>query len=151
MMEDALFSKSIIISTKFFKCFQMTEINPPEKLRIDKWLWAARFFKTRQLAVEAINGGKIHINGQRIKPSKEIQAGVEIRIHKASVEWNITVAAINKQRRPAKEACQLYTESAESIQARVDATAIRRKEQQAPSNRPNKRERRKLHKFKQQL
>ena len=77
-------------------------------MRLDKWLWAARFYKTRQLAVEAISGGKVHLNGQRTKPGKAVDIGSEIRIHKGPLEWEITVEALPKQRRPAKEAVLFY-------------------------------------------
>ena len=74
---------------------------PLERQRLDKWLWAARFFKTRQLAGEAINGGKVHLNGQRTKPGKEVRAGSQLRIHKGSLEWDIEVRVLATQRRPA--------------------------------------------------
>ena len=84
----------------------MTErpADPADAIRLDKWLWAARFFKTRQLAIEAINGGKVHVDGQRVKPSRVIRAGSRLEIHKESLRWEIEVLAINKQRRPAAEA-----------------------------------------------
>ena len=72
-----------------------------EKVRLDKWLWAARFFKTRQLAAEAINGGKVHLNGMRTKPGKEIKEGSKLRIHKGSLELDIEVRVLATQRRPA--------------------------------------------------
>ncbi|MES9937853.1 MAG: RNA-binding S4 domain-containing protein, partial [Sedimenticola sp.] len=96
----------------------MTENGQLESLRLDKWLWAARFFKTRQLAVEAINGGKVHLNGQRTKPGREVKPGSQLRIHKGSLEWDITVRQIPKQRRPASEAVNFYEESEQSRQRR---------------------------------
>ena len=73
-----------------------------ESIRIDKWLWTARFFKTRSLAADAVSGGKIHCNKQRVKPSKEIKIGANLSIHKEGYEWDITVTGIAKQRVSAK-------------------------------------------------
>ena len=127
----------------------MTE--PLEKIRLDKWLWTARFFKTRQLASEAISGGKVHLNGQRTKPGKEIKMGSQLRIHKGALEWNIEVTGISKQRRPASEAKNLYTEREESIQKRELLSAqlreMRAFEVQQSDHKPNKRERRQIHRF----
>ena len=75
-----------------------------ETMRLDKWLWAARFFKTRALATEAINGGKIHLNGQRAKPGKDIGIGARLEISKDQYTWDITITALKAQRRPAAEA-----------------------------------------------
>ncbi|NOQ35440.1 MAG: RNA-binding protein, partial [Methylococcaceae bacterium] len=75
-----------------------------ESLRIDKWLWTARFFKTRKLASDAVSGGKVHVNGQRCKPSKEIKIGSKVLIHKEQYSWDLTIAGLNSQRRPASEA-----------------------------------------------
>jgi ribosome-associated heat shock protein Hsp15 len=71
--------------------------------RIDKWLWTARFFKTRSLAAQAVSGGKIHLEKQRVKPSKEIKIGANLQIHKDGFEWNVTVTGVAKQRVSAKE------------------------------------------------
>ena len=81
-----------------------------EVIRLDKWLWAARFYKTRSLAAEAINGGKVHVNGQRSKPSKEIKIGTEVKINKSGYTWDITVLIVTGQRRSAKDAALLYEE-----------------------------------------
>jgi Ribosome-associated heat shock protein implicated in the recycling of the 50S subunit (S4 paralog) len=75
-----------------------------EAIRLDKWLWAARFFKTRKLAAEAIFGGKVHVNEQRAKPGKEVKIGAMLSISKDNYRWEITILAINGQRRSAKEA-----------------------------------------------
>ena len=123
-------------------------------LRLDKWLWAARFYKTRSLASEAIAGGKVHVNGQRVKPSKEIQVGAVLTISKEQLIWKITITGISKQRLPAKDAVLLYQEDEQSKTEREAQIAIQR-EQRAllgftPSDhRPNKRERRLIHRFKQ--
>ncbi|MGE5153903.1 MAG: RNA-binding S4 domain-containing protein, partial [Bdellovibrio bacteriovorus] len=82
----------------------------PEEIRLDKWLWAARFFKTRALAVEAINGGKVQVNGQRAKPGRAIRPGARLSIHKGSLEWTLSVLALSRQRRSASEAALLYLE-----------------------------------------
>ncbi|MES9956548.1 MAG: S4 domain-containing protein [Sedimenticola sp.] len=129
----------------------MTENGQLESLRLDKWLWAARFFKTRQLAVEAINGGKVHLNGQRTKPGREVKPGSQLRIHKGSLEWDITVRQIPKQRRPASEAVNFYEESEQSRQRRekviADQKLIRAAAPQPPSSKPSKRDRRMIHRF----
>ncbi|MGD8911895.1 MAG: S4 domain-containing protein [Candidatus Thiodiazotropha sp.] len=122
-----------------------------EKVRLDKWLWAARFFKTRQIACEAINGGKVHLNGQRTKPGKEIKAGSQLRIHKGALEWDITVRVLATQRRPASEARNFYEESAESIAQREKmAEAQRLERSMSPKTllgKPNKKQRRMIHRF----
>jgi len=126
----------------------------PDSIRIDKWLWAARFFKTRRLASEAVSGGKVHINGQRCKPSKEVKIGDALHISKDQYSWDITVKGINKQRRPASEAVLLYEEKAESIEKRREQIRLN-KEQQAllphkeRERRPTKKQRRQIHRFKQ--
>ncbi len=121
-----------------------------ESLRIDKWLWAARFFKTRKLASEAVSGGKIHVNGQRCKPSKEIKIGFKLLIHKDQYSWEIHILGLNKQRRPASETILLYEESAESHNKRQQQIEQR---QLLPHSereqRPNKKQRRQIHRFKQ--
>lgn len=128
-------------------------MNDDADIRIDKWLWAARFFKTRQLAAEAVNGGKVHINGQRCKPGKDVKIGDIIKIGKDQYVWEIKVTDVNKQRRPAKEAVALYYEDEVSINKRLALQALH-KQQQAllhPSEReykPNKKQRRQIHRFK---
>ena len=121
-------------------------------MRLDKWLWAARFFKTRKLAAEAIIGGKVHLNGQRTKPGKEVKPGSELRVHKGSLEWNIIVEVLPKQRRPAKEAIHFYSESEASRSAREKVIetekAVRAAMPVAADHRPNKKERRQIHRFK---
>jgi len=121
-------------------------------MRLDKWLWTARFFKTRQLAAEAINGGKVHIDGQRTKPGKDVRPGVRLRIHKASLEWEVEVMGLAKQRRPASEAAQLYQESEASKRERehiLEERRILRASDPRPSQRPSKRDRRQISRFTQ--
>ena len=89
-----------------------------EKIRIDKWLWAARFFKTRALASKAVDGGKVHVNGNRVKSSRSIQVGNRIEITRAQVQFVVDVIALNDKRGPAKIAQTLYAETDESIQQR---------------------------------
>lgn len=124
------------------------------KMRLDKWLWAARFFKTRSEAAEAINGGKIHVNGQRAKPGKDIGIGTQLEISKDQYAWDITVKALNHQRRPASEAALLYVETAESHakrQAEVERRKLERDVSGQPQQRPDKKDRRMIHRFKQTL
>ena len=125
-----------------------------DDVRIDKWLWAARFFKTRNLAADAVNGGKVHVNGQRCKPSRDLKVGDVVTITKDQNQWEIRVTDLNKQRRSAKEAATLYSEDEASINKRLQQIELR-KQQQAlmPASererRPNKKQRRQIHRFKQ--
>jgi len=89
-----------------------------QKLRIDKWLWAARFYKTRALASKAVDGGKVHVNGQRAKASRPIQVGERLEITRDHISSVVDILAISEKRGPAKEAQLLYQETAESIQQR---------------------------------
>ena len=124
-----------------------------EKIRLDKWLWAARFFKTRQLACDAINGGKVHYNNQRTKPGKEVKIGAQLRIHKGSLEWDIEVRGLARRRRPASEAAELYAESEESFLKRQQTTREKRQlRAMTPTpdrGRPTKRDRRMIRRFTQ--
>jgi ribosome-associated heat shock protein Hsp15 len=121
------------------------------KVRLDKWLWAARFFKTRSLAKAAIEGGKIHFDGQRVKVSKEIAVGATLQIRQGWDEKVVVVTQLSEQRRGAPEAQLLYTETAESL-ARREAQALARKAAGGmidhPAQRPTKLQRRQLHRFK---
>ncbi len=119
-------------------------------LRLDKWLWAARFFKTRPLAVEAINGGHVQVNEERAKPSRAVHVGDVIRIRKDQNTWKITVLGLNEQRRPAKEAVLLYQEDEHQREEREQQIEIRRLHGvNVPIRKPNKQERRKIEAFKQ--
>ncbi len=124
-----------------------------DKVRLDKWLWAARFFKTRRMATDAINGGKVHLNGQRTKPGKEIGIGSRLHISKDQYTWDVVVTAVSAQRRPAKEAAMLYEETPESRGKRAAEVARRRAEKDLgmqPEHRPSKKDRRLIHRFKRE-
>ena len=119
----------------------------PDPMRLDKWLWATRFFKTRSQAAEEVGGGKVHCNGERCKPARMIKVGDRLQIRKGLYEFDVVVEGLSKQRLSAPAARQLYTETEESIAARE----ARRNQYQAenplrikPRHRPNKRERRQL-------
>lgn len=120
-----------------------------DKLRLDKWLWAARFFRTRSLAKAAIEGGKVHLGGQRVKVSREIAVGDVLSIRQGFDLKEVTVRGLSAQRRGASEAQQLYEESAESIARRQEQAAARRAQPAPlhPARRPSKRERRQIHRF----
>jgi len=133
---------------------QKTDTYHENRVRLDKWLWAARFFKTRQLAHDAIAGGKVHLNGQRPKPGKEIDIGARIEISKDQLTWEIVVTALSARRGPAKEAVLLYEETPASLAKRQAELARRREERDldlSPEGRPTKKDRRMIHRFKQTL
>ncbi len=122
-----------------------------DKVRIDKWLWAARFFKTRSLAGKAVGGGKVHLNGQRVKPARLLVVGDSLRVNRFGVEFLVMVLALADKRGPAKIAQTLYEESQES----VDARELQRQENRVqrlsapkmPEQRPGKRDRRLIREF----
>jgi len=122
---------------------------PAEGQRLDKWLWAARFFKTRQLATEAINGGKVEVEGQGAKPGRPIRPGARLIIHKDSLIWEILVVALAQQRRPAAEAALLYEENDDSRQRRQALVREHRESGilAARPGRPTKRDRRQIDRF----
>ena len=121
-----------------------------ETIRIDKWLWAARFFKTRSIAKAAIEGGKVHHNGERVKVSKEIRVGTELTIQQGFDKKTVLVKALSGVRGPAPIAQQLYEETEVSI-ARRELIATQRKLHNLarPDHRPSKKDRRDISKFKQ--
>jgi ribosome-associated heat shock protein Hsp15 len=121
-----------------------------DKVRLDKWLWAARFFKTRRLAKEAIDGGKVHCAGQRVKAAKEISVGETLTIRQGIDEKDVLVTKLSDQRRGAPEAAMLYEETAASKALRDNRAADRKAGSGgfAPSDhKPTKKERRQIHKF----
>lgn len=122
-----------------------------EKVRLDKWLWAARFFRTRARAKEAIEGGKVHVQGSRGKPSRELQVGEELKIRQGWDEKTVIVKALSDQRRGAPEARQLYEETPESLEKRM----LEAEQRKAAGNqvysprRPGKKDRRQIHRFRE--
>ncbi len=123
-----------------------------ESVRLDKWLWAARFYKTRAIAREMVDGGKVHYNGQRGKPSKLVEINAEIRLRQGNDERTVRVLALHHQRRGANEAQTLYEETAASIANREKVAQARKLNALTmthPDRRPDKKERRNLIKFKQ--
>ncbi|MDP1863824.1 MAG: RNA-binding S4 domain-containing protein [Thiobacillus sp.] len=127
-----------------------TETTPFEKMRLDKWLWAARFFKTRSLATQAIEQGRVKLNGDRVKPAREIRPQDQLEIQLGDCIWILTVRALSMQRGPAPVAQQLYAETPESI-ARRQQQASEHKLSVNPAaaikGRPTKRDRRLIHRF----
>ena len=129
----------------------MSASDTPDAVRLDKWLWAARFYKTRGLAAQAIAGGKVQIDGVRVKRSKTLHVGDRIRIRKGPYEYQLTVRVTSGRRGSAKDAVLLYDESEESGKARerlkeqhrLAAAAAR-----STKGRPTKKERRQIHRFK---
>lgn len=121
-----------------------------QSVRIDKWLWAARFFKTRGLATDAVDGGKVKLNGQRVKPAKEVRVGDTLEVHIGEYVWELAVRALADRRGSAEVARTLYEESAAS-QARRQAQSAERKLQVEPAaalhGRPTKRDRRAMRRF----
>ncbi len=125
-----------------------------EKVRLDKWLWAARFFKTRSLAKQAIEGGKVQLDGQRVKVSKEISSGDQLHIRQGWDEKDVIVLALSDQRRGAPEAQQLYEETPDSLRKREEHAAARKAAGgmlDRPVSRPTKKQRRQIHRFKQDV
>ncbi len=125
-------------------------IPPPAGLRVDKWLWAARFFKTRSLATEAIHGGHVRLNGSPVKPARDLRLGDTVDITVGHQHWTVVVRGLNEQRRPASEAQMLYEETEASRSRRE---TVREAQRLAPSpgselrGRPTKKARRQIHGF----
>ncbi len=123
-----------------------------EKMRVDKWLWAARFFRTRSLAKDAIEGGKVHHGGERVKVSKEIRIGMELTIRQGFDEKTVIVRQLSAVRGGAPVAQQLYEETPASVARRELFAAHRRLNNLArPEQRPNKRDRRQIHRFQREV
>lgn len=119
-------------------------------MRLDKWLWAARFYKTRQLANEAIENGRVKIDGARVKPAREVKPGDRLELRVGESDWTLTVCALSMQRGPAPQARTLYEEDADSRVRRERAQAERRlvaNPAAAIKGRPTKRDRRQIHRF----
>lgn len=124
----------------------MPEEAVPIKVRIDKWLWAARFFKTRSVAAKAVAGGLVHVNGNRVKASRTVQPGEELRIRKGTEEWTVVILAVSEQRRGAPEARALYEETEESLAQREQRRSFTL-DAPGPAGRPSKRDRRLIRSF----
>ncbi|WP_065089291.1 RNA-binding S4 domain-containing protein [Acidihalobacter prosperus] len=125
----------------------MMPSSPSEGVRIDKWLWAARFFKTRSLAAAAVNGGKVHLNGVRVKPSRNLRAGDRLEIVRDEARFDVEVLQLGERRGPAAQAQALYRESETSREVRAHQAETRRLERAgaaAPAHRPDKRSRRRI-------
>ena len=123
---------------------------PVENLRIDKWLWAARFFKTRSLAADAVSGGKVKLNGERVKAAKTIRLDDELSIHVGPYEYLVRVLGLSGRRGPAPEAALLYAESVHSKAAREELAArlsMQRVDDSHEKGRPTKRARRQIIRF----
>ena len=121
-----------------------------DRVRLDKWLWAARFFKTRALATEAVTGGKVHAGGQRCKPSHPVRLGEILRIQRGVEEYLVTVRALNDRRGSASVAALLYEETPESRQQREALRERRRLDRSSvpqPTGRPTKQDRRRIVRF----
>ncbi len=128
--------------------------NATEQIRLDKWLWAARFYKTRSLAREMIDGGKVHYNGQRSKPSKIVEIGAMLKLRQGNDEKEVQILALSDKRGNATQAQSLYQETEISIEKRQQTALARQANALSmpnPERRPNKKERRDLIKFKHQI
>ncbi len=118
-----------------------------DRVRLDRWLWAARFFKTRALAAAAVAGGKVQVNGSRAKPAKQVQAGDNLRVRLGPYDWIITVSAVTERRGSARDAQLLYDESPDGRAARerlAEAHKIAPTPAYQGKGRPTKKDRRKL-------
>lgn len=125
--------------------------NAPDKVRLDKWLWAARFFKSRSLAKAAIEGGKVHLDGQRVKVSREVAVGDILRIRQGWDEKTVVVRQLSDQRRGAAQAQLLYEETSESVEKRANQAEARKAAgglRGRSEQRPTKKQRRQIHAFK---
>ena len=127
----------------------MTDCNP----RLDKWLWAARFFKTRSLASDAVNGGHVRVNGQRVKSARQVRLNDELRITKGALQFTIIVTGLSEKRGSANQAAQLYRETQQSLEQR-ELNHMQRKLNAMlnphPRSKPDKRQRRQLKAWQQQ-
>lgn len=115
-----------------------------QSLRLDKWLWHARFFKSRSQATDAVAGGLVHVNDERVKPSRDIKVGDRLYITRSETRMEVTVLSIPQRRGPASEAQKCYEESAESLKLRLQRREQARYAPPAPLRRPNKHDRRAL-------
>jgi ribosome-associated heat shock protein Hsp15 len=129
------------------KSRQADSANEPEPraaLRIDRWLWGARFFRSRGLAQQAVEGGRVQVNGERVRPSRLVRVGDRLHITREREQYEVLVLSIPLRRGPATEAQRCYEESEESMAARAHARELSRLSSPGPHARPDKRERREL-------
>jgi len=127
-----------------------TEKTSLDKMRLDKWLWAARFFKTRSLATQAIDNGRVKLNGERVKPAREVKPGDRLDVHVGDADWTLTVRALAMQRGPAPVAQALYEEDPASRarrQQQLQDRTLAGSPEAAIKGRPTKRDRRRIHRF----
>ena len=125
-----------------------------DSIRLDKWLWTARFYKTRALATEAVSGGKVHLNGGRVKPGRLVHIGDTLTIQRGPETYEVIVTGMNKQRRPASEMDQFYSETEASLALREELAEMRKLAagtRLAPRSKPNKHDRKLIHRFKRKL
>ena len=128
----------------------MATIITESRCRLDKWLWAARFFKTRSLAADAIDSGKVHVDGERVKVAKEVRLGAVVHIRRKEMEMEVVVRGLSTQRKGAPEAALLYEETPESAARRQEAAVTREAEharRERGAGRPTKRQLRDIRKF----
>jgi len=121
-----------------------------DSVRVDRWLWTARFYKTRRLALEAVVGGKVHVSGHRVKPGRRVSVGDELCLNRAGIEMTIVICGLSTQRGPASSAQQLYRETEDSCQLRQSQIEQRRLISQPaprPDRRPGKKDRRDIARF----
>ncbi|MED5526047.1 ribosome-associated heat shock protein Hsp15 [Gallaecimonas pentaromativorans] len=131
----------------------MTDKQNDQKVRLDKWLWAARFFKTRSLARAQVEGGKVHYNGNRVKAAKIVEVGALVKLWAGSDEKEVAVLALTETRGPASVAQQLYEETAQSAEKRAknaEARKLNALYNPHPDSKPDKKQRRQLRDFKHQ-
>ncbi len=131
----------------------MAAMSELEKIRLDKWLWATRFFKTRSLATESVGGGKVHVDGARVKPARQISVGQMLEIQKGPYQFVVKIDKLIGKRVSATLAATAYTETPESIERRQKIQVTLKDERmfaqsERPAGRPTKRDRRQLHRFK---
>jgi ribosome-associated heat shock protein Hsp15 len=127
-----------------------TDVSDTLRVRLDKWLWAARFYKTRALAHEAIEGGRVRLDGDRVKPSREVRVDDVLTLHINDLEWVVSVRKLSERRGPASEARELYAETEESLATRLLAIEQRRLMVEPGSSlrgRPSKKDMRLIHRF----
>lgn len=119
-----------------------------DNVRLDKWLWACRFYKTRAIAKTAIDGGKVHYDGSKAKPSKTVQIGDSIKLRQGFDEKTIKVVALSDRRQSATVAQSLYTETQESVNKRHEIAQMRKLAAPSTQGKPDKKQRRQIHRFK---